>query len=232
MSNIGFIIAMEKEKQALMNLFEKSNDVLIHGKLFTKTTYKGHNIVIALAGIGKVNAALTTTLLIEHFSPDMIISSGIAGGYDRKLKTLDFVVATSVSYSDVDAALEGGEVYGQIPGMPFEYNCQSEIVLEIAEKEQIKNVYFGKVLSGDQFVVDYEKVDNIVQKYYKDQNVLAFEMELGAVSQIAYLMNVPVIALKCISDIVGETNLTDYDTFSYTASANMASLVKKVLENL
>ena len=232
MSNIGFIIAMEKEKQALMNLFENSTDVLIHGKLFTKTTYKGHNIVIALAGIGKVNAGLTTTLLIEHFSPDIIISSGIAGGYDRKLKTLDFVVATSVSYSDVDAALEGGEQYGQIPGMPFEYKCQFENVADIVSKENIDNVYFGKVLSGDQFVVDYEKVDTIVNKHFNDQNVLAFEMELGAVSQIAYLMNVPVIALKCISDIVGETNLTDYDTFSYTASSMMAKLVEKVLNNL
>lgn len=224
MSTIGFIIAMEKEKQALMNLFSESNDVLIHGIKFTTTTFNKHNIVIALAGIGKVNAAHTTTLLIEHFNPDLLISSGIAGGYSKILKTLDFVVATSVSYSDVDAALEGGEVFGQIPGMPKEYLCKSELV-----NPELENVYFGKVLSGDQFVTNYEAVDNIVKKYYPNDNVLCFEMELGAVAQIAYLMNVPLLALKCISDVIGESNLTDYNTFSYKASDEMAKLVKEVL---
>lgn len=232
MKRIGFIIAMEKEKQALMRLFEKSTIEVIRGIEFTKTTYQGNDIVIALAGIGKVNAALTTAMLVEHFNPDLIISSGIAGGYDRRLKTLDFVVATSVSYSDVDAALEGGEVYGQVPGLPFEYKCNYEVIQKIVAEEQIQNVYFGKVLSGDQFVSNYDKVNKIVNTHFLDQNVLAFEMELGAVSQIAYLMNVPVIAIKCISDIVGETNLTDYDTFSYTASDNMASLVQKILNRI
>lgn len=225
MKTIGFIIAMQKEKQALMNLFGSCTDINIHGVSFTKTTYKNLNIVIALAGIGKVNAALTTTLLIEHFNVDLIISSGIAGGYDKTLKTLDFVVATAVSYSDVDAALEGGEVYGQIPGLPAEYKCAYELV----EKTNIKDVKFGKILSGDQFVSDYDKVSNIVNKYFPNENVMAFEMELGAVAQVAYLMNVKLLALKCISDIIGETNLTDYNTFSYTASSKLVSLVEQVL---
>ena len=232
MSKIGFIIAMEKEKQALMSLFEESTCETIHGRTFTKTKYKNHEIVIALAGIGKVNAALTTTLLIEHFQPELIISSGIAGGFDRSLKTLDFVVATSVSYSDVDAALEGGELYGQVPGMPFEYKCAYEMVERALQNESLEGVYFGKVLSGDQFVVNYSKTNDIVMNHFKNQQVLAFEMELGAVSQIAYLMNVPVIALKCISDIIGESNLTDYNTFSFIASSKMASLVEKVLKSI
>ncbi len=232
MSKIGFIIAMEKEKQALMNLFEDSTCLTIHGINFTKTKYQEHEIVIALAGIGKVNAALTTTLLIEHFAPELIISSGIAGGFDRSLKTLDFVVATSVSYSDVDAALEGGELYGQVPGMPFEYKCAYELVKNALGNESVEDIYYGKVLSGDQFVVDYNKTSDIVEKHFSNQNVLAFEMELGAVSQIAYLMNVPVIALKCISDIIGESNLTDYNTFSYIASSKMAKLVERVLKSI
>lgn len=225
MKTIGFIIAMEKEKQALMNLFENIENINIHGITFTKANYKDKTIVLALAGIGKVNAAHTTTLLIEHFNVDLIISSGIAGGFDKNLKTLDFVIATSVSYSDVDAALEGGEVYGQIPGMPKEYACQYEMI----EKAGIDNVYYGKVLSGDQFVTNYQKVNDIVNKYFEGQNIMAFEMELGAVAQIAYLMNIPLIGVKCISDIIGETNLTDYNTFSYQASAKLATLVEKVL---
>lgn len=225
MKTIGFIIAMEKEKQALMNLFENIEEVNIHGITFTKATYNDKLIVLALAGIGKVNAAHTTTLLIEHFNVDLIISSGIAGGFDKNLKTLDFVIATSVSYSDVDAALEGGEVFGQIPGMPKEYACHYETI----EKAGINNVYYGKVLSGDQFVTNYQKVNDIVNKYFKGQKIMAFEMELGAVAQIAYLMNTPLIGVKCISDIIGETNLTDYNTFSYQASAKLATLVEKVL---
>lgn len=228
MRTIGFIIAMEKEKQALMNLFENIENVNIHGINFTKASYQDKNIVLALAGIGKVNAAHTTTLLIEHFNVDLIISSGIAGGFDKNLKTLDFVVATSVSYADVDAALEGGEVYGQIPGMPKEYKCQYETI----EKANIENVYYGKVLSGDQFVTNYDKVSKIVDSYFPNQSVMAFEMELGAVAQIAYLMNVPLIGIKCISDIIGETNLTDYNTFSFEASAKLATLVEKVLNIL
>ena len=228
MKKIGFIIAMEKEKQALMSLFSDCYEKIIQGIKFTISKYKEKDVIIALAGIGKVNAAITTMLMIEHFNVDLVISSGIAGGFDRSLKTLDFVVATSVSYSDVDAALEGGEVYGQIPGLPAEYKCAYELVKEA----QIENVKYGKILSGDQFVSNYDKVSKIVNNYFPNQNVMAFEMELGAVAQVTYLMNVKLIALKCISDIVGDTNLTDYNTFSFEASNKLALLVKQVLNIL
>ena len=153
MSKIGLIIAMDCEKQALMGMFGKYTEETIHGKVFTKTTYLNHDIVIVLAGIGKVNAAMATTLLVDKYQPDLIINSGIAGGYDRKLKTLDLVVATSIAYSDVVVCTCEEEKYGQIPGLPEEFTCETELVKELFNEE----IHYGKVLSGDQFVVDYEK---------------------------------------------------------------------------
>ena len=228
MSRIGLIIAMDCEKQALVDMFQHYEEEVVHGKVFTKTSYLNHEIVIVLAGIGKVNAAMATTLLIDKYRPDLIINSGIAGGYDRKLKTLDLVVATSISYSDVIVCTCEEEKYGQIPGLPEEFVCETKIVKELFNED----IHYGKVLSGDQFVVDYEKEARMVNEYFKSQNILAFDMEAGSVAQVCHIMNTPLISLKCISDIIGETNLTDYYTFSIKASKKIGDFVYKILTKI
>ena len=228
MSRIGLIIAMDCEKQALMGMFGNYEEEVIHGKVFTKAKYLNHDIFIVLAGIGKVNAAMATTLLIDKYNPALIINSGIAGGYDRKLQTLDLVVATSISYSDVVVCTNENEKYGQIPDLPEEFVCETKLVRELFNE----NINYGKVLSGDQFVIDYDKEASIVNEHFANQNVLAFDMEAGSVAQVCHIMNVPLISLKCISDIIGETNLTDYYSFSIKASEKIANFVQKVLNKI
>lgn len=232
MKKIGLIIAMECEKDSFIESLQHSiisiSEELIHGKVFTKIRYLNFEIVMVLSGIGKVNAAIATTLLIEKFKPELIINSGIAGGFDRNLKTLDLLAATSIAYSDVVVCTDDSEKYGQIPSLPEEFPCSIKLLKNICGD----TIKYGKILSGDQFAVDYQKEELLVNTYFKNQNVLAFDMESGAIAQVCYIMSVPLISLKSISDIIGETNLKDYYSFSIEASKKIANLVITILNEL
>lgn len=102
MKTYGIIVAMEKEITLLRS---KIDDIKVHQLChlkFYEGIFENNKVIFAIAGIGKVNAGITTILLIEHFNPDVIINTGIAGGYQKDLKPLDIVVADKVVYSDVD----------------------------------------------------------------------------------------------------------------------------------
>lgn len=57
------------------------------------------------SGIGKVNAAMSTTILIERYHPDLIINTGSAGGLNPELNVGDLVISDDVCHHDVDATV-------------------------------------------------------------------------------------------------------------------------------
>ena len=101
---IAVICAMDIEAKSLIDLLEEKQTIKILDKTFYYGKIKNEDVAVAVSGIGKVASGITTTLLIEHFKPDVVINSGIAGGYN-KVKTLDLVIASDVAYYDVDMLL-------------------------------------------------------------------------------------------------------------------------------
>ena len=223
MKTFGIIVAMEKEIVHFKEIFNCTKVHNICNISFYEGFYLDNKIVFTKAGIGKVNAAVATTLLIEHFSPSLVINTGIAGGYSKELKPLDIVVADKVFYSDVDmtSPIAGAYKYGQIEGLPDGFETSYNLL------NNIDDCKIGSILTGDQFVDNYEKCDSLVKKYFDKQNVLAFDMESGSIAQICTLNKIDFIIMRAISDIIGSTNEFDYLTFSTQAVEKVS---KKVLE--
>lgn len=181
MKTYGIIVAMEKEITLLRS---KIDDIKVHQFChlkFYEGIFENNKVIFAIAGIGKVNAGITTILLIEHFNPDVIINTGIAGGYQKDLKPLDIVVADKVVYSDVDMTCQaaGAYQYGQIEGFDAYFKPNVEIIHKI-------NHRLGTILSGDQFIYDYDKVDGLVKQRFSNYEVIAFDMESAAIAQVLY----------------------------------------------
>lgn len=102
---IGIIGAMEEEVELLRGSLENTKTEEIANSEFTSGTYKGQEIVLLKSGIGKVNAAMSTTILLHHFNPDLVINTGSAGRFDEALEVGSIVISDEVRHHDVDVTV-------------------------------------------------------------------------------------------------------------------------------
>lgn len=149
MKKIGLLVAMEKEAQGIIQGLSNVFTEQYKGKSFTIGKIGDKEVVLALAGIGKVNATYATTLMIERYSVDCIINTGIAGGVG-KLKPLTALSVSSVCQHDSNTTALGDPI-GLISGLNKVYfDCDEEIVEVI--KKAAGEAQVGRVATGDKFV--------------------------------------------------------------------------------
>lgn len=206
---IGVIVAMETELRALQDAGVEN---------------------VVLAGIGKVNAAYTTTKLILEEKPDCIINSGVAGGIDKSLNVGDFVLGAQYAYHDVWCG--EGNLRGQVQGLPQRFNADASL-LTVARslKSDHYTLHEGLICTGDQFLTTIEE-DAKVKKLYPD--ALACDMESTAIAQVCHRSGIPFLALRAISDVVTpEKNHQElYDNFWNDLKSNSFTLVQKLISVL
>ena len=207
---IGLLVAMDKEYEQLSHL---SDD----------------NIVVMKTGIGKVNAALNAMRMIETCHPDVIISSGCAGGAVPTLEILDVVVSKQIAYHDVYCGAEGG-TRGQVQGMPLYFETPDWIVDKAKELQYDGTVHSGLIASGDWFVDTPEKLQEIKAVH---PDAIAIDMESAAIAQTCYINKVPFVSFRIISDVpTKENNTTDYCKFWENVSERSFSVVSRFVESL
>ena len=177
---IGIIVAMDKEFAQLKKVF--GNDP---------------NVVLQKCGIGKVNAAIGATMMIEKHHPDVIISSGCAGGADPSLNVGDVVVAMETTYHD--AYCGDNCAYGQIMGMPKRYELADKLIAIVQQfGSDCHAITMGLTVSGDWFVDSREKMREIMQHFPEAK---AVDMESCSIAQVCYTFGVPFVSFRIISDV-------------------------------
>lgn len=242
----GILGALDEEVAILQGQLADSKQQTIEGVSFVSGKLRGRKVVIAQTGIGKVNAAMTTTLMIEHFGPAEIIFTGIAGRVNPELSVGDIVIAEKTAHHDMGIITETGLVNrGEIN--PFDgvrnpvFFPADERLLKLAEEaaEKIKltpvktvagkrapRIVKGIVVTGDVFVASAAKVAELRRKLGAD----AVEMEGAAVAQVCYQRRKPCIVIRSISDKADEESLVDVDRFTMLAAVNSAALVAQMVE--
>ena len=224
---IGVIIAMDIEYRQMRDAIGGDT-----GRL-------GNNeIILWQCGIGKVNAAVGTMRLIHEHHPDAILSTGLAGGIDPMMQVMDILAATQCVYHDVDCGgiSDGGVCpIGQVQGLPARYDADQNLLnhaLATAEL-QMPNAKLrtGLICTGDQFITDRER-QNAIKRNFVDG--LACDMESAAIAQTCYLMKVPFLSLRVISDTPGRTDdhQQQWDDFLASMCDRSFRFVKKYLETL
>lgn len=190
-----------------------------------------HKVQLVQCGIGKVASAAATALLIQAYSPDAVINTGSAGGFDPSLNIGDVIIATQLLHHDVDVTHFGYEL-GQVPQMPHYYESDPKLVA-LAQKAianlhsvQVKS---GLVCSGDSFIGSDEAANKIKALF---ENMSAVEMEGAAIGQVCHLMNTPFVVIRSLSDIAGKTSTMSFETYLSLAAKNSASLVLDMLNQL
>ncbi len=229
--NIVIIGAMEEEITLLKAQIEHlQTNKVAHLDVFCGSIGE-HAVQLVQCGIGKVASAAATALLIQAFTPDAVINTGSAGGFDPDLNIGDIVIASQLLHHDVNVTHFGYEL-GQVPQMPHYY--ESDAALINAAEQAIATlpnimVKKGLVCSGDSFIGSDEAAKQIKDTF---NNMAAVEMEGAAIGQVCYLMNTPFVVIRSLSDIAGKTSTMSFDAYLSVAAKNSANLVLNMLQRL
>lgn len=222
---VGLVIAMEEEAKLISEMITKKKNIARKGQLFVTGEMESTRVVLALSGVGKVNAARTVTLMSELFSPSCIISSGVAGGLG-KLRRMSVLVASAVVQHDVDLTAFGKPL-GMISGFKDRLiPCSSQLLKIIKELDY--NFEFGIVATGDQFVASDQKALEITTEF----GAKACDMESGAVGQIAYLEGIPFAVIRVISDDANGSASDDFSAFIEKACVLNSRIIKEVIRKI
>ncbi|AUJ26184.1 5'-methylthioadenosine/S-adenosylhomocysteine nucleosidase [Virgibacillus dokdonensis] len=226
---IGIIGAMDEEIAFLKDAMyikkelEVANCLFIEGQLYDK------EVVLLQSGIGKVNAAMATTILHERFAPNYIINTGSAGGFATDLKIGDVVISTQVVHHDVDATAFD-YAYGQVPQMPAMYDADVNLVAKVVNVLTDLDISYEKgiIATGDSFMSDRERVTFVREKF---PTMIAAEMEAAAIAQVCYQYATPFVIIRALSDIAGKESSISFDAFLNTAATNAANIIIKFIQS-
>ena len=230
MKKIGIIGAMDIEVAGLKADMEIKREIRKAKMNFCEGVLKDHDVVVVKSGIGKVNAAVCTQILVDEFQVDAVINTGIAGSLNAKIDIGDIVISTDVVHHDMDAVNFGYEP-GQIPQMDVFSFAADETLAKLAEEACLEvnpeiSVFHGRIVSGAQFVADKAVKERIVNLFHG----YCTEMEGASIAQAAYLNEVPFVILRAISDKADDSASEDYPTFEKKAAQHCINLVEKLLE--
>lgn len=229
---IGIIAAMPEELAQLTDRLVGARERTIGQFKFHIGQIEDVEVVLTLCGIGKVNAAVGATLLLENFKPDYLINIGVAGGFAHNIKVGDVVLSSEARHFDADATAFDYEI-GQIPQMPVNYKADHGL-LNLASNVRFSAddvaIHQGAILSGDAFVHTPRQIAELSQKF---PDAMAVEMEGAAIAQTGYLFGVPFLLIRSISDnIHSPGNENTYKDSLNMAAANSVEMALGILQNI
>ena len=228
---LGIIGAMSEELEILLNDMELEDTKVKAKMTFHKGKLWGKDVVAVVCGIGKVNAAVCTQLLISEYEVTHIVNVGVAGGIGKEIYPGDVVVATNLVQYDMDTTAFGDPM-GQIPRLDtFDFICDNELVnvcKKACDEIESFNTFSGRIVSGDQFVASVEKIKWLEKEF----EAKAVEMEGASIAHVCYLNNIPFVVIRSISDNANNGAHMDYEKFTPIGVKNSTTILKGMIEKL
>ena len=232
-ATFGVIGAMESEVARLRGALADAETMEYSGLTFYSGTLGENRVVLVKSGIGKVNAARCAQILIDKYSPDYLVNTGIAGGIGEGLAVADVVIGTELVQHDFDV-----RAFGYARGnlcepshrdAPTVFRSDDTLIeaFRAAASSLLdpRRVKTGRIATGDLFVASAEAKRDLAETF----GALAAEMEGGAIAQVAALAGVPFIVLRAISDLADGSSPASFDAFERETADLSASILRKLI---
>ncbi|MBO8165182.1 MAG: 5'-methylthioadenosine/adenosylhomocysteine nucleosidase [Brevibacillus sp.] len=229
---IGIIGAMDEEIALYQAAMKKTTSSVRAGITYWEGILAGQNVVLCKSGVGKVNASVCTQILIDQYQVDRVIFTGVAGAVHPELEIGDIVVSTDCLQHDMDVTALGFQP-GQIPYQEkWVWEADAELVrLAVRAGETIggeSRVIEGRILSGDQFLADREKV----KRLYEQFSAHCTEMEGAAVAQVCAMNEIPFVIVRSMSDKADGSAHVNFVEFTKLAAERSFAIVSGMLQNM
>ena len=228
MKKIGIIFAMKEELEETKKLFSEIQEHTIYDLIIYECKLDNAICFLVESGIGKVNAARSTQILIDNMNVDYVLNVGVAGSVSRNINKCDIVVGDKLVQHDFDITLFNHEK-GFIPNVGTYIPCDKQLIDIAKTIEMDTKVTVGVISSGDIFISNEQMGAKINNKF----NALCVEMEGASVAQVCYLCNVPFLVIRAISDSPYEKdNHLTFEEFLKISSDMVSKFVYEFLEKL
>ena len=228
---IGIIGAMSEELEILLKDMELENVQEKAKMKFHKGKLWGKEVVAVVCGIGKVNAAVCTQILVSEYKVSSVINVGVAGGIGKDIYPGDVVIAENLVQYDMDTTAFGDPI-GQIPRLDtFDFKCDNALVQTAKaacnEAKDFKT-FSGRIVSGDMFVASIDKIKWLEETF----GAVACEMEGASIAHVCYLNNTPFVVIRSISDNANNGAHMDYEKFTPIGVKNSTFILKSMVSKL
>ena len=227
---IGIIAAMQEEMQEIKFkmidiIEEKYNNIT-----FYKGSISNKKCILVKCGVGKVNSARVTQLLIDKYNVSQIINIGSAGAIKDNIEYGDIIIGKELVQHDFDITAFGHEK-GYITDIGKTFYSEEKLIKKaynvmknICDKKY--NVHIGNIASGDIFITNMQTSKSLVKEFNSD----CVEMEGAAIAQVCYLENIPFICIRSISDTPNGNNNIEFDKYIHMASKRCAEFITEFLK--
>jgi adenosylhomocysteine nucleosidase len=245
---LGVLCAIPQELGHLREALASDVMTGVAGLRFDRGRLDGHDVVLVGAGIGKVNTALTASLLADRFGCRMIVFSGVAGGLDPGLAIGDVVIADRTIQHDAGVIENGRVATYQAGHVPFfnptdrlGYAVEPALLDRVRERladftlPQLSRaaggagrpprIVFGTILSGDQYI----HCEVTRERLHGELGGHAVEMEGGALGQVCEAFALPWLDIRALSDLAGRESRFDFASFVDEVAASSAAIVRHLL---
>lgn len=224
---IAIIAAMEEEVDAIVKLMDDVQEQVLSGIKLYEGILSKKKVLVLQSGVGKGNAAITTTILMEHFTVSHVINIGTAGGLSPDENILDVVVSEKVVQHDFDTSCLDGE-----EGIGLYFTADASLI-DLCRQELSNSkhsVFCGLVASGDQFISEEKQLKRLKDVY---PDAICAEMEAGAVAQVCSHYKVPFVVIRSLSDIAfKDDSHMDFLEYTNLASERSAISCKNIIEKI
>lgn len=228
---IGIIGAMEQETTGLLAQLEDIKQNTYADLTFYQGVLAGNTVVLVQSGVGKVNAAICTQILVDHFAIKAVINIGLGGGIDPCREIGDIVISNSAVYHDFDVTVFGYKP-GEIPSLQQSYFPANPTLRQIAYSAATVVVgknrcQLGLIASGDQFISSTKQKQYLYETFGAD----CVDMEGTAIAHTAFANQIPYVIIRIVSDKADSTAPQDFTEFSNQAINQLNRIVIKTISN-
>lgn len=219
---------MDKELAQLRTLLGDARTESRHGMEFILGSVAGKEVVLQKCGIGKVNSAIGAVEMIDCYAPDVVVSSGVAGGADSRMSVGDVVVGTEYCYHD---AYCGDEcAFGQIMGMPPVFKAGEGLADKALAACAPTAAHGGLIVSGEWFVDSKQKMRAILARF---PTAVAVDMESCSIAQTCHVYGVPFVSFRIISDLpLCDEKASQYFDFWERLADGTFNVTRRLIEAL
>ncbi len=228
---IAIIAAMQEEMEEIKKIMDNLEEKTIQGLTIQEGEINGSKAILVQSGVGKVNAARTTQILVDHYSLKSVINVGSAGGLREDLNIGDIVIGDNLVQHDFDITAFG-HPKGHITELGINFKSNQELVKKaekaiqaILQQEEKLKIVKGTIASGDIFCTSVEMKHKIHSKFQAS----CVEMEGAAIAQVCTLDQIPFIIIRSISDVPNGNNNIEFDEYLKYASTRCAQFIKKMI---
>lgn len=230
-SKIGIIGAMAEEVELIRQRLEGERTIRKAGIEFREGHFEGKPIVLCKSGVGKVNSAVCTQLLIDTFGVDAVLFTGVAGALDPQLEIGDIVVSTDCMQHDMDVTALGfprGTIpYADLSVFPA-HERLAELAYEVSARLFPGRAVRGRVLSGDRFIADRDTV----RQLREELQGACTEMEGAAVAQVCAMNGIPFVVIRSMSDKADGSAHINFAEFTQLASEHSFRIIEGMLRSI